>query len=275
MRSRYTRRGNGGTADDFVSFDDSLHEDAFGKVMESDGSGVKSAERALTILELFSQPNRALTFTQVAEMLGYPRSSLHGLLRTLTDRGWLRLDPRTRRFSLGLRAWEAGHSYRPVAQLIEAIRPEIEQLRTSVDGTVYVAVLDGGDSVCVMPGTRRAAAHIGGAGRVLLAQLDRSQVEQRLGADPGQARGSRTDVEDLHRTLDQVREQDWAEAPGEHSGGVSSLAVPLRDRSGSVVAALGIAAPVPRMEAHHRDRALQALRAAAERLTPVLEPPPA
>jgi DNA-binding IclR family transcriptional regulator len=242
--------------------------------MDSDGSGVKSAERALTILELFSRPNCALTFTQVAEVLGYPRSSLHGLLRTLTDRGWLRLDPRTRRFSLGLRAWEAGQSYRPIATLIEATRPEIEQLRSSVDGTVHVAVLDGGDSVCVVPGSRRVAAHTTGAGRVLLAQLDRSQLEQRLDGVL-HAAGALTDVESLHRTLDLVREQDWAEADGEHAGGVSSLAVPLRDRSGSVVAALGVAAPVPRLETHHRDQALQALRAAAERLTPRLELPPA
>jgi DNA-binding IclR family transcriptional regulator len=245
-------------------------------VIDSDGSGVKSAERALTILELFSQPNRALTFTQVAEVLGYPRSSLHGLLRTLTDRGWLRLDPRTRRFSLGLRAWEAGQSYRPIATLIEATRPELEDLRGSVDGTPHVAVLDGGDSVCVLPGSRRVAAHTTGAGRVLLAQLDRSQVEERLATEqPGQVAATALEVETLFRTLDQVREQDWAEADGEHAGGVSSLAVPLRDRSGSVVAALGVAAPVPRLEASRRDHALQVLRAAADRLTLRLEPPPA
>lgn len=71
---------------------------------DSDVAGVKSAERALSILELFSSPDRALTFTEVAQALGYPRSSLHGLLRTLAARDWLRHDPATRRFRLGVRA---------------------------------------------------------------------------------------------------------------------------------------------------------------------------
>lgn len=244
---------------------------------ETDGPGVKSAERALTILELFSQPNRALTFTQVAEMLGYPRSSLHGLLRTLTDRGWLRLDARTRRFTLGLRAWEAGRAYSPASALAEATQPTLDRLRTSFNGNVHIAVLDGGDIVHVVHSgdvaQRRVAAHATGAGKVLLAQLDRSQVEQRMGGRPlpRLTPDTLTDVDDLHRTLDVVREQDWAEACNEHLDGVHTIAVPLRDRTGSVVAALGVAAPAQNMDPQRREQVLQALRQAAAEVGSDLE----
>ncbi len=130
---------------------------------ESDGAGVKSAERALTILELFSRPGRALTFTQVAELLGYPRSSLHGLLRTLTDRGWLRLDPASRRFTLGLRAWQAGVAYRPAVELERTARPVVDQLHSTLEGVVHVSVLDDGDAVAVVDTGDETGRRVGGS----------------------------------------------------------------------------------------------------------------
>jgi DNA-binding IclR family transcriptional regulator len=224
---------------------------------------VKSAERALSILELFSRPDTALTFTQVAEKLGYPRSSLHGLLRTLEARGWLRLDPATRRFSLGLRAWEAGNAYTPAVELARHAAPVLQRLEGDVEGAVNLAVLDGAEIVRIAsrggwPGGR-VAAHATGAGRVMLAHLDRNGRESRLG-------GTQPGVDELHATLDRVRTQGWGGDDEETGEGVGSLAVPVRDRSGAVVAALEVSAPVQRLVPERRDETLQALRQAAEQI---------
>lgn len=240
---------------------------------ESDGSGVKSAERALSILELFSRPGRALTFTQVAELLGYPRSSLHGLLRTLTDRGWLRLDPASRRFTLGLRAWQAGVAYRPAVDLERTARPVVDQLHSTLDGLVHVSVLDDGDAVAVLHTGdhtgRRVGAQSTSCGQVLLAHLDRTQVEQRIA---GRVHDS---VDELHRSLERVRDQGWAESESPVIEGSRTIAVPLRDRTGEVVAALAVTAAPSKLEDGGRERALAALRNAAERLSPALAPAPA
>jgi len=242
-------------------------------VNEADGSGVKSAERALTILELFSRPGRALTFTQVAELLGYPRSSLHGLLRTLTDRGWLRLDPATRRFTLGLRAWQAGVAHRPAVELERTTRPVVDQLQSTLDGRVHVSVPDAGDAVAVVhtgdDTGRRVGAHSSSCGRVLLAHLDRTQVERRLAGRVHEP------VDELHRTLETVRDQGFAEGDSDIEAGLSTLAVPLRNRSGEVVAALAVTTPPSRLEDGGRERALDALRQAAARLSAALSPVPA
>jgi DNA-binding IclR family transcriptional regulator len=232
-------------------------------VSHSDGSGVKSAERALSILELFSRPQVGLTFTQVAEKLGYPRSSLHGLLRTMETRGWLRLDPATRRFSLGLRAWEAGAAYTPAVELARRAAPVLQRLETSVDAAVNLAVLDGADAVSIVNSAGwaggRAAATATGAGRVMLAELDRDGRERRLGTLAG--------VDELHATLDQVRTQGWGDHDEERPEGVRSLAVPVRDRSGEVVAALEVSAPLQRLEPERRDETLRALRQGAEQIS--------
>lgn len=237
---------------------------------ESDGSGVKSAERALTILELFSRPGQALTFTQVAELLGYPRSSLHGLLRTLTDRGWLRLDPATRRFSLGLRAWQTGIAYRPAVELQRSATPVVDELHAALDGSVHVTVLDDADAVSVVSsggiaGTR-LDAHSGACGQVLLAHLDRGQRERRLA---GRVEGG---VDELHATLERVRDQGFAEGDSPVRDGHRTLAVPLRNRSGDVVASIALTAEPSRLQGECRDQALDALRRAADNLAPALAP---
>jgi DNA-binding IclR family transcriptional regulator len=240
-------------------------------VSASDGSGVKSAERALTILELFSQRDRALTFTQVAEMLGYPRSSLHGLLRTMTARGWLRLDPATRRFTLGLRAWEAGQAHRPAAELARRAAPVLERLQRDLDGAVCVAMLDGSDSVCIAGSgddgvpSRRVAAHTSGAGRVLLADL--------APAERTRALAGHSHAADVLRALDRVRTEGWGDADA--AEGRRTLAVPVRDAQGTVVAALGFAAPAQRLADGRRDETLRALRQGAEQIAAGLERQPA
>jgi IclR family pca regulon transcriptional regulator len=101
---------------------------------------------------------------------------------------------------------------------------------------------------------------------VLLAHLDRTQVEQRLAGRVHER------VDELHRTLETVRDQGWAEADSEVDAGHRTLAVPLRDRSGEVVAALAVTTPPSRLEDGGRERALDALRQAAARLSPALTP---
>jgi DNA-binding IclR family transcriptional regulator len=239
-------------------------------VSESDGSGVKSAERALTILELFSRSDRALTFTQVAELLGYPRSSLHGLLRTLTTRGWLRLDPTTRRFTLGMRAWEAGAAHRPAAELARRAQPVVDRLGASLGGAVCVAVLDGTDVVTVacsgLDRDRRVAAQRVAAGRVLLADLDRPLRSRHLAEVAA-------DGDDVHRDLDRVRSQGWADASA--GDGDRSLAVPVRDEGGTVVAALALLAPAARLGDDSLESSRRTLRQGAEQLAAAMVAQPA
>lgn len=101
--------------------------------------GVKSAERALAILELLTRHERPLTFTEIARTLRYPRSSLHGLLRTLVDRGWAEFDPARRSYTLGIRTLEAGNAYNRSLGLVDRALPLMEHIRDTLDETVHLA----------------------------------------------------------------------------------------------------------------------------------------
>src|SRR5829696_1122016 len=93
------------------------------------GYPVKSADRALDILELLSDSGPGLTLAEIAKALGIARSSAHGLVHTLLARHYIAVDDgRGRRFRLGVRLVQLGLSVVDRIDLRTAARPHIERL---------------------------------------------------------------------------------------------------------------------------------------------------
>ena len=106
---------------------------------------VKSADRTLALLEFVASEN-SVNFTQILKDLDIPRSSAHGLLKTLISSGWLGQDPDSKEYSLGLRAWQVGQLYRGHYHLVGIAKPVMDRLASSVGETVQLARLDGIDA---------------------------------------------------------------------------------------------------------------------------------
>src|SRR5947208_16851639 len=77
----------------------------------AESSGVKSARRAVDLIETFAANDVWLSLSDLHARTGFPRSSLHGLLRTLLEAGWLEADANTARYRLGVRALICGTAY--------------------------------------------------------------------------------------------------------------------------------------------------------------------
>ncbi|WP_020577211.1 IclR family transcriptional regulator [Actinopolymorpha alba] len=245
---------------------------------------VKSAERTLAILELLTSREDPLTFTEIAQTLHYPRSSLHGLLRTLVERGWAEFDPTQRSFALGIRTLEAGNAYTRALGLVERALPHMEQVRDNIDETVQLAVLNGLHNVYVakVDGRqtltlasevgRRLPAYATGVGKVLLAGLGQAELDRRLGDFQLTAITSHTitDKARLRAHLQNVRRRGFAVDNEEYTIGIRCVAVPIFDYSRQVVAALSISVPAIRFTPAHRERAHRLLVEAAYRLSTAL-----
>ena len=248
----------------------------------AEAAGVKSARRALEILEHLTRG--PVGFSRLAEELGYPRSSLHGLLATLTEMGWVELDPRTRTYGLGLRAWEAGRAYLRARDLVERALPYMEQVRDRLDETVQLAVLDGRDVVYVarVDGSQRlvtsysvggrVGAYASAGGKALLALLPADDVQRRFAGStferytPGTIRSRKQLESELART----RERGYGVDEEEYTVGVRCLAVPVFDHEGRAAAAISVSVPTVRFGAKQQARALSALRDSGRLLSQAL-----
>ncbi len=199
-----------------------------------------------------------LTLSDVARETGLARAVARRFLLTLQDLGYVRLDDR--RFTLTPRVLELGYSYLSGLTLPEIAQPHLRDLVGIVHESSSVSVLDGSDivyvareptrrimTVTISVGTR-FPAYATSMGRVLLAGLSEAALEQFLAAADLRAltQATLTDAAALTAEIAQVRQRGWALVDQELEAGLRSIAVPVHDARGSVLAAVNLSAHASR-----------------------------
>lgn len=227
--------------------------------MSVDGAGgvarpdyVQSLARGLAVVRCFDAEHPSRTLADVARATGLTRAAARRFLLTLVELGYVRTDGRT--FALTPRVLELGFSYLSSLGLPEIAAPHLETLVEQVHESASVSVLDGDDVVYVarVPTARimtvsitlgtRFPAFATSMGRVLLAALPPDELADRLSRVPTTPRTSRavTDVPALRGLLETVRADGHALVDQELEDGLRSIAVPVHDGAGAVVAAANV-----------------------------------
>lgn len=184
-----------------------------------DVRGVKSADRTLDLLEELARTTSPLTLGDLARALSIPKSSLHGLLRTLERRDWVETDESGQRFRLGVRAVQLAASHLAQDRNMRIVHAAMEQLWTRTGETVQLARLAGADIVYLaqLPARHpvrlasavgeRLPAHATALGKALLAARGDGELEQLL-ASPLAALtpNTLTGREELRAALASVRQ---------------------------------------------------------------------
>jgi len=240
------------------------------------GEFVQSLDRGLAVIRAFSRDRPRLTLSDVARETGLTRAAARRFLLTLESLGYVSSDERY--FSLRPKVLELGYAYLSSFSVAEIAQAHLEDLTESLHESCSASVLDGSDIVYVAraPANRimtitlsigtRLPAHPTSMGRVLLASLPEPQLEAFLASARLQPLTDRTitDPDRLRVELATVRRQGWALVDQELEGGVRSIAVPVHDTSGKVVAAVNASAHAARVPlARLREEFLPALQACA------------
>ena len=213
----------------------------------------QSLGRGLGILEAFTRERPELGVTELGVRLGLAKSTVHRLLATLQARGYVRKNPRSGKYHLGIRPWEVGCIAAGQLGYREVSRPALEDLAREAGETAHLAILDGSEVVYLdrvdgsppihaeAPVGGRVPGHAVSAGRALLAFLDPETLRKVL------ARGLRrftlatvADEVKLREDLTAVRVNGYAVTLGEWRAEVSGISAPVRDSSGEAVLAIGV-----------------------------------
>jgi IclR family pca regulon transcriptional regulator len=228
---------------------------------------VQSLERGLAVIRAFDADHPALTLSEVARACDLTRAAARRFLLTLADLGYVQSDGRL--FRLTPRVLELGYSYLSSVTLPEIAAPHLEQLVAQVRESSSLCVLDGDAVVYAarVPTSRimtasitvgtRFPAHVTSVGRVILAHLPDDEIEARLARAELKPLTARTLVSAgaLRAELHRVRRQGYALVDQELEEGLRSVAAPVRDRDGEVVAGVNIAVHASRnsVESVRRD----------------------
>jgi IclR family pca regulon transcriptional regulator len=228
---------------------------------------VQSLERGLAVIRAFDAQHAELTLSDVARATGLTRAAARRFLLTLVDLDYVRTDGRL--FSLAPRVLELGYAYLSSLSLPEVAEPHLERLVAEVHESSSMCVLDGDDIVYVarVPTSRimtvsisvgtRFPAYATSMGRVLLAALPDDRLEAYFDRADLYRLTTRTitTAAALRTELAKVRAQGWALVDQELEDGLRSVAAPIRDRAGRVVAAVNLSAHASRtpLESMRRD----------------------
>jgi len=239
-------------------------------------NGVKSSLRTLDVLELLSSSPQRRTVANMARELCIPKSSLHGILRTMAARGWLEVDATGTLYGVGLRALIAGNAYVESDDIVVLAQSALDRLSDLTAETVHLGRLDGADIVYLAKREsihalrlysavgRRLPAHATALGKVLLSQLAPDDVEARLSWPlPELTEYTITDPDVLHTELAAVRERGFATDDGENTLGIKCVAVAL-PRLGESLNAVSVSVPESRMTQDRRAEIIDALRGEAQ-----------
>jgi IclR family pca regulon transcriptional regulator len=213
---------------------------------------VEALARGLDVLACFDADRRAMSLTEVATASELARPTARRLLLTLEELGFVRSSGGL--FQLTPKVLSLGMAYVGALGLWDIARPHLEDLVTQTGESSSMTQLDGSDIVYVarvaVPklitlrveiGTRFPATQTS-QGKVLLAALSPAQLEATL-AEPSRAGlppyiGRTPDQ--LHTELAEIRARGWALADEELAPGIRSVAVPVRDGTGAVRAAMNV-----------------------------------
>lgn len=256
------------------------------QIDQPDVGGVKSARRALVIMELLSKRESGQTFSQIQTELGYPKASLHALLRTLTDSGWVQFQPQGKLFVPGLRIWEAGMAYARMVPWSDRAIGIMEAVRNRLGETIQLAVLDGFEVLYIakVDGTHalrldssvglRLCAHGTGVGKALLAGLPDETVQAWL----DQAELERytdttiTEPSRLFEEIRRIRKLGYADDNQERTLGVSCVALGIQNQQGETVAAISVSVPTVRFDETMQKKALAELQGAVQEISRSIGP---
>ena len=224
----------------------------------STAASVQSLVRGLAVIRTFDAEHSHQTLSEVARRADLSRATARRVLHTLVDIGYVATNGKE--FALRPRILELGHAYLNSLQLPEVARPHLERLRSEVNESCSVAVLDGTDvvyvarvasrqimTVAINVGTR-FPAYVTSMGRVLLAGLPQDELDEvlaRVELEP-LTPYTITDPDKLRAELAKVARQGYALVDQELALGLRSLAAPVHDRAGRVTAAVNVSASARR-----------------------------
>jgi IclR family pca regulon transcriptional regulator len=212
---------------------------------------IQSLARGVAVIRAFRPGHEKLTMAEVASAAGLPRAGARRVLLTLKELGYVEVEGRN--FFLTSRVLDLSQGY--VRQTLwDRVRPVLQTITDTINETASASVLEGFDVVYTLrirperplhwalDVGAHLPAHASSMGRVLLAALPPEDLARYLQQVRFEAFTPATvvDLDSLRTRLKEVQQRGWCCARDEIAEGLTCVSVPLRDRKGRTIAAMGV-----------------------------------
>ncbi|MGV8844742.1 MAG: IclR family transcriptional regulator [Pseudomonas sp.] len=235
--------------------------------LSGDPNFMTSMARGLAVINAFQERKRHLTIAQISHRTEIPRAAVRRCLYTLIKLGYATNDGRT--YSLLPKVLTLGHAYLSSTPLAVSAQPYLDRISEQLHEACNLATLEGEQVLYLARSTipqrlisvdlsvgSRLPAYCTSMGRILLAALDDESLSDYLNHADLQPKTSRTlhTPEALWECVQRVRQQGWCVVDQELEQGLRSIAVPVYDSAGHVLAAMNISTHAGRVPASELEK---------------------
>jgi IclR family KDG regulon transcriptional repressor len=232
--------------------------------MEQDHTGnnyLSSVKNALRILNSFTMDEPEKKVSDISSSLGLNKSTVSRTMATLASEGFVFKDPETKKYRLGFSILTLSGIINSNMDIVRESQPILNKLVETLGETAHISIFDHLEVVylqkveCNHP--VRFLTHVGkrnppyctSSGKVLLAYSSPDVIETIISQGLKQyTKNTITDPERLRSHLNEIRENGYAYSVEEFSEGVITIAAPIYDYTGKVIAALSVVGPKQRIQ---------------------------
>ena len=212
----------------------------------------QTVQKAMNLLEALVRSGQPRRLTELARQLELTKPNVYRLLSTLTILGYVKKDPQTSLYSPTLKMWELGSMLVRDVDLVAVAGVRLRKLSEETHESVQLAVFDSGFAVYVdkvdSPQPFKAITNIGtrvpatvtSTGKAMLAWMPSEALDMAFQHVKRFTPNTLMRRKDIERDLEETRLRGYAVNRGEYRLGVAGVAVPIRDRTGGVVASVSV-----------------------------------
>ncbi len=238
--------------------------------MENNPQVIRSVQRAIDILQSFSEEKTELTLTEISNETGLAKSTATRILATLEENNLVEKEAASGKYRLGRTLYFLGHAAGRSIELKEVAKETMVRLRDQLKETVNLYVREGENRVCIQQfESLQSVKHmiqigqklpltVGASGKVLLAYESKGFIEKIMEKQV-MVKGK----SELLSELNMITIEKYAESIEERETGTSAAAAPIFNIHGEVIAALSVSGPAQRFNPSHIEELKTVLVASA------------
>lgn len=240
---------------------------------------LKTLDNSLELLKYFTREKPSWGVRELAKEMGISHSIVYRTLASFEKYGFLKQNPDSKKYELGLRFLEYGQMVKEKMRLSEIVYPIMKRLAEKAEESVFLTWLDKLDGVTVeiaesdhpikydvSLGTR-TPLYVGASCKVIMAYLPKEKQQEII--DQGLkafTKNTILDEDTLLQDLAEIKKRGWCYSAGEFSDAVFGLGVPLFNSQNEVIASLTICGPEYRVEEMNIEEALSELKKEASEI---------
>jgi IclR family KDG regulon transcriptional repressor len=239
---------------------------------------VKSANRAMEILQLVNANPQGLSLSEICQRLEMPKSSTHELLHAMEQQKFLQIDGK--RYKIGIRIFELGQTASRNLDILRAVRPHVKWLSSQSSMTTQFGILEKTEVIYLSKITShegiavesqvgaRMPAHATALGKAMLSLLPDEVLETNYESVVFEKFTPSTiaSTSELRDRLNEIRDKKFAEDHEEFTKGVFCLSVPVPALREDTIGAISISMPKETWKQVEREKLVEKLHLAGTRI---------